>query len=424
LSLIRIPFNERILALEDASSDVFAIHDVATRSGDRVVVFRGQFLRSPDLVFETVSPAFRRLGFVPILRQEDGGDVLMAYPAPAAAGQSSTAVHLSLFLITVVTTLWAGFVQATGQTSLSAFADGWTAGVPFAVALLGILGVHEFGHYVVARRYGLDVTLPYFIPFPLNPFTGTLGAVIRIKSPFESKKALFDVGIAGPLAGLAVAIPVVAIGLAMAEIATFNPGDSLMTFSEPLLFQWMARLIVGERPPGTDILMNPLLMAGWLGFLITAINLVPISQLDGGHIAYSILGPRYRLFAWAMYGFILLLIVTRARGFLLMAILIMLMGIDHPPALNDLTKVGKPRVVLGLATFALALTLVTLTPFSETQVPPASDATTALGSAAAIPRGANATDSRATGPRVIPCGTGARIVHEPPRSATESRLAW
>jgi membrane-associated protease RseP (regulator of RpoE activity) len=369
LSLIRIPFNERVLALEDASSSVFAIHDVATRAGDRVVVFKGQFLRSPDLVFETVAPAFRRLGFVPILRQEGGGDVLMAYPAPAVAGKSSVLVHLGLFGITVLTTLWAGFVQATGETGIAAFAAGWTAGIPFAAALLGILGVHEFGHYVVARRYGLEVTLPYFIPFPLNPFTGTLGAVIRIKSPFESKKALFDVGIAGPLAGLMVAIPVVALGLAVADVTTFNPGDKALIFNEPLLFQWMARLIVGERAPGTDIVMNPLLMAGWLGFLITAINMVPVSQLDGGHIAYSILGSRYRLFAWTLFGVIVLLILTRAQGFLLMAILIFMMGIDHPPALNDLTKVGWPRVLLGLVTFALALTLVTLSPFEEIQIP-------------------------------------------------------
>ncbi|MFQ5459167.1 MAG: site-2 protease family protein [Anaerolineae bacterium] len=364
MSFSWIPANEGVLDLEEAVAPVFSVHEVESRAGGRIIVMKGRFLRSPEMVYEEVAAPLRAQGFVPVLRQEGGLDVLMAYPAPGIRGATRPLLHLGLFVATVLSTLWAGTLQSIGQVpTLTLFLRHWTEGLPFTIALLGILGVHEFGHYFVARRYGLDVTLPYFIPFPLNAYTGTLGAVIRIRSPFESRKALFDVGIAGPLAGLAVAVPVVAMGLQRAELMTFSPRTDVLVFNEPLLFQWMARAIVGERPPGTDILMNPLLMAGWLGFLITAINLLPVSQLDGGHIAYSILGRLYRPFAWAIFLAVVIVTVMRTQGFGLMALFIFIMGIDHPPALNDLTRVGGRRVALGILTLLLALTLVTLTPF-------------------------------------------------------------
>jgi membrane-associated protease RseP (regulator of RpoE activity) len=373
VSISFIPSDERILALEDAVHGVFSVHDVQVRGGGRVVVFGGQFLRSPEMVYEAIQSPFKDRGFVPLLRQENGQDIVMAYPAPAIGKPSRLWVHGLLFVLTLASTLLAGTLQVAGddldrvrslQELLGYFVSHWTLGLPFAIALLGILGTHEFGHYFVARRYGLDVSLPYFIPFPLNPFTGTLGAVIRIQSPFESRKALFDVGIAGPLAGMVVAIPVVVLGLMQAKLAVVAPGAGMTSFSEPLLFQWLSRLIVGPRPPGTDIIMNPLLMAGWWGFLVTALNLVPISQLDGGHIAYALLGSRHRLLAWGLFVFAVAVTLLRSPQYLLMLILVFMMGIEHPPALDDLTPIGTPRKVLGIATLIMFLTLITLNPFS------------------------------------------------------------
>lgn len=372
-------FDERVLALEEALEGLFVVRDVELRSGDRLVAFKGECLRSPELVYEAVAPRFKALSFIPILRREAGFDVITAYPAPASRGRPRRWVNAVLFVLTVATTLLAGTYQALPSLPALAQPDGpadlfgllfnnLLLGVPFTVALLGILGVHEFGHYFTARHYGLDVSLPYFLPFP-SPYTGTLGAVIRIQSPFESKKALFDVGIAGPLAGLAVAVPVVILGLMRAELASFPPGSDVLVFSEPLLFRFLAHLIVGERPPGTDLVMNPLLMAGWIGFLITAINLLPVSQLDGGHIAYALMGRFHRPFAWAFFGVIVLITLLHSQAFVLMALFIFMMGIEHPPALNDLTHVGRSRVVLGVLTLLFALTLVTLTPFDTTTVP-------------------------------------------------------
>jgi Zn-dependent protease len=366
-----IPSNAQVLALEDDIAPVFAVHDVRTRGGGKVIIFAGQFLRSPDMVYDEVRERFRSRGYIPLLRKEGDRDVLIAYPAPAVGGPGRPWLHGILFVFTLLSTLLAGTLQAmgpnvqidsAGQLALY-FLTHWTDGIPFAAALLAILGVHEFGHYFVARHYQLDVSLPYFIPFPLNPYLGTLGAVIRIQSPFESRKALFDVGIAGPLAGLAVAIPVVALGLAQAEVVTLPAGVAVDRFNEPLLFQWMASLIVGERGPGEDVLMNPLLMAGWWGFLITALNLVPISQLDGGHIAYGLFGRFHRVIAWGVFAVAALVAVAYSRQYVLMLGLVFFLGIEHPPALDDLTPLDTPRRVLGILTLLLFLTLITIDPF-------------------------------------------------------------
>lgn len=372
-----IPSDDRVLGLEDDIREVFAVYDVSTRGGGQVIVFRGQYLRSPEMVYEQVAERFRARGFIPLLRKENGEDLLIAYPAPAVGGRSRLWVHIALFIATVISTVLVGTYQAVGSSEamsaqleradstadlLAFFAANWTAGVPFAAALLGILGVHEFGHYFLARYYKLDVSLPYFIPFPFNALTGTLGAVIRIQSPFESRKALFDVGIAGPIAGLVVAIPVTAFGLMQAEVVPV--GADAFVFNEPLLFQWMARAIVGERPPGFDIIMNPLLMAGWWGFFITALNLVPISQLDGGHVAYALLGHRHRFLAWTVFALAALVAIRETPGFLLMLALVFMMGVEHPPALNDLTPIGTARKMLGIATLLAFLVLITIVPFS------------------------------------------------------------
>jgi Zn-dependent protease len=377
LSIHLIPSDERILGLEDDIRNVFSVTSVSSRGGGQVIVFHGQYLRSPEMVYEEVVERFKARGFIPLLRQEEGRDLLVAYPAPAVAGRSRPWLHALLFVATVASTLFVGTYQAIGSNpemarqidNVSSVADAagfmatyWTAGIPFTVALLGILAVHEFGHYFVARHYRLAVSLPYFIPFPFNGLTGTLGAVIRIQSPFETRKALFDVGIAGPLAGLAVALPVTALGLHQAEVVPIA-ADSFI-FNEPLLFQWMAKAIVGERPPGEDIMMNPLLMAGWWGFFITALNLVPVSQLDGGHVAYALFGHRHRYVAWAVFLVALIVTLRENIGFLVMLALVFLMGVEHPPALNDLTPIGGARKLLGIVALLLFLTLITIVPFS------------------------------------------------------------
>lgn len=373
-----IPPTSRLLDLEAALGDTFLVHDITDRGA--VVVFRGRYLRSSDLLYEQVAPRFKALGCQTVLRQEQGQDLVIAYPLQATGRRSSPWLHLTLFLLTVLSTGFAGTLQwlgdhgaeagldAAAQPGLGALArlvlTHWRGGLPFTIALLGILGVHEFGHYFMARHYKLDVSLPYFIPFPLNTFTGTLGAVIKIQSPFESRKALFDVGIAGPLAGLAVAVPVVVIGLLKAQVVKIDPSQAGVSFGEPLLFQFLAWLVHGHRGEGQDLMMNPLLMAGWWGFFITALNLLPISQLDGGHIAYGLLGKGHRYMARAFFLGAVVLSLLTSQGYIVMLVLVFFMGLDHPPALDDLTPIGLPRQVLGWATLVLFFLLFTPVPLS------------------------------------------------------------
>jgi len=370
--LPNVPCDERVLALESDIEGVFAVHEVMLRSRGQVIVFAGTFMRSPELVFQAITDRFRARGFVPLLRREGGRDLLVAAPAPAVSGASRPWRNLALLGATIVSTLMAGTFQALPPTTVIASFDelvrvlvtNWRLGVPFAAALLGILGVHELGHYVVARRYGLDVSLPFFIPFPINLYTGTLGAVIRIRSPFESRRALFDVGIAGPLAGLIVALPIVALGLMRAEVVELQAGAGVTVFNEPLLFQWMALLIRGPREAGADFLMNPLLAAGWWGFFITALNLLPVSQLDGGHISYAMFGHRHRYVAWAAFAAGAVVALAVNPGYVLLIVLVFAMGVEHPPALDDLTPVGRGRQALGALALVLFFLLITPDPLS------------------------------------------------------------
>jgi hypothetical protein len=373
-----------VAAVEADVAEVFAVHDArlqATPTGKAVVLF-GEFLRGSELVYQTIAPRLEAHGLLTMLRREGDRDVIIGQPAPPAPGKRRTWINLALFIATVASTIFAGAFQQLSQeqmTRLESSASGgevayrlvaevlsiWPTGIPFMLALLGILGVHELGHYFAGRWYKLPVSLPYFIPFPINYLTGTLGAVIRIDGPFASRKALFDVGIAGPLAGLAVAIPVTILGLMQAELVPVAGAGGII-FQEPILFRSLARIVVGARPPGMDLSMNPLLMAGWWGFLVTAINLFPVSQLDGGHINYALFGRAHKWVAWSMYAVALLVTFsnTESMAYVLMLGLILFMGLTHPPALDDVSPVGGWRTLLGLATLVLFFLLITPNPIA------------------------------------------------------------
>ena len=217
---------------------------------------------------------------------------------PAARSTPSRPlVNLALFLVTCLTTLLAG-TSFSGSPTFDAFRRstedlGWVlSGVPFAATLLGILVVHEFGHYFTARRYGAVVSLPFFIPAPPFLFmAGTLGAIIRLRSPARNRNEMFDVAVAGPLAGLAVALPAACLGLAWSQLL---PAAPHVSFGESLLTRLLVWVRFGTLPDGVMVYTHPIADAAWFGFLVTAINLLPAGQLDGGRIAYAIFGGDHR----------------------------------------------------------------------------------------------------------------------------------
>ena len=248
-----------------------------------------------------------------------------------------------LFLATCLSTLYIG-------------------GPAYAVAIMSILIFHEMGHYLQSVRYRVPASFPYFIPMPFPPF-GTMGAVIVQQRGAGDRKALFDIAISGPLAGLVLAIPAAYFGIKWSTVGVVTNSDGLL-FGEPLLFQWMIAHIHGPIAEGYLLSMHPLAHAGWVGIFITALNLVPVSQLDGGHIIYALIGKRAHAVS---IGFLMLVIGymvwTDHYQWILMVTLLLIMGPKHPPTANDHAHLGIVRKILGWLTLAFFIIGMTPNPF-------------------------------------------------------------
>jgi membrane-associated protease RseP (regulator of RpoE activity) len=262
---------------------------------------------------------------------------------------------LVLFLVTVFTTLTAGALQQ-GANLLDEPGDIWK-GIPFAFTLLLILGAHEFGHYFVSRHHHVEATFPYFIPAPT--FIGTFGAVIRMKSPIMDRRTLLDIGVAGPLAGVVVAIPALFIGLSLSEIVPSVPEGGI-SLGTSLLFSLVVRIVNGAMPAEVNLVLHPVAFAGWIGLLVTSLNLLPVGQLDGGHVAYAVFGRKQHAVAKALLIVLFFLGVFGWTGWLIWGAILLVMGINHPPVVYDWIPLDFRRKVVGW--MALVLFLMTFTP--------------------------------------------------------------
>ena len=295
------------------------------------------------------------------------------------------ATNVALFLATVATTLWAGFLQSDLHDGALTLWNVVRGGLPFAASLVAILFTHEMGHYVLARRHGVKTTLPYFIPVPFG--FGTLGAVIRMRSAIPSRRAVLDIGAAGPLAGLAVAVPLLLVGLSLSEVRQIGEGAgadvhrSLFTLVQALLegrpildvpsgmysfgdslITWAAqRIVFGDLKPGYDVVVHPVAMAAWLGLLVTALNLVPVGQLDGGHVLYALFGRRGALLVARLVsaGLFLAGVFLSWNWLVWWFLSRFVVGLGHPPALAEEPLDGGRRAV---AWVSLALFLATFVP--------------------------------------------------------------
>jgi membrane-associated protease RseP (regulator of RpoE activity) len=249
-----------------------------------------------------------------------------------------------LFLACCITTYWAG---------------GWI----YAAAVLGILLCHEFGHYVQARRYGVPASLPYFIPMPIGPI-GTMGAVIGMRGHMGNRKALYDIGISGPLAGLVPTLICCVVGLYLSNVVPAVATPNEPSLGAPLLFHWLAPMVLGPIPPMHMIDLHPLAFAGWVGVFITALNLIPLGQLAGGHILYALLRKRAHIVAQVLLAAAMIGVILGGYwGWTLMILLLMLMGPRHPPTANDEVPLGAARTILGWATLCFVPIGFTPTPF-------------------------------------------------------------
>jgi membrane-associated protease RseP (regulator of RpoE activity) len=257
-------------------------------------------------------------------------------------------LNILLFVLTVLSTYWIG--------------GGW-----YAFSLISILLAHEMGHFVMSRRHGVPATLPYFLPVPLPPF-GTFGAVIKMKGRMSSRKALFDIGVAGPLMGLLVTVPAIVIGLLLSEpVPLAQTQDNFIHLGDSLLFVFVQKVVLGDLPEGYDLVLHSVAYAGWVGLFVTALNLLPVGQLDGGHIAYALFGRKSKI----IFRFTIMLCLGISFffyvGWTLMIVLVLVFGFRHPPPLDDVTPLDLKRKILGGIVFSLFILSFTPVPF--TQVP-------------------------------------------------------
>jgi len=349
--------------LRAAVADVFAVYDVTTGyGGSRAVRLRGRFLIESSEAYERVAPRFKKLGHTPLFRREEEMDVILAVPGSLPGARPTRPwVAIALFLLTLASVLFAGSEMVGGTRP-----EGWLSprgllsGWPFALSLLSILAAHEMGHYFVAHRFGIPVSLPYFIPMPLNPL-GTMGAVINMQGPPRDRRQLLAVGAAGPLAGLILAIPILILGLSLSEVRRI-PGGPVLIEGNSLLYILLKFLIFGRYLPsgGMDVFLHPVAFAGWAGLMVTGMNLIPVGQLDGGHIAYALLGSRYMRWLNRLIIAALVALGFLWTGWFLWAGLLFLFSQRRTPLLDEVTQLDRPHQLLAL--LAILLFILTFAP--------------------------------------------------------------
>ena len=269
--------------------------------------------------------------------------------------------NIVLFFITVLTTLAAGAMMEGVNVLSNPFQI--YKGIPFSITILSILGVHEFGHYTFAKKHKVDATLPYFIPAPT--FIGTFGAVIKMKSPIHSKKALIEIGAAGPIAGFLLAVPALFIGLGMSEVQAVSEASGGIQLGDSLLTYFAAQIMYPNLGPNQEIMISSVGFAAWIGLLVTMLNLIPLGQLDGGHIAYAILGDNFKKIGRIIFAGLvilgtvptLLFDVNTLNWLIWAALVFFIIKLKHPPVLDPDKPLDKRDKIIG----AIALLIFILT---------------------------------------------------------------
>lgn len=368
-----------------------ALNQVMTLEGHTVLEqggyeFYGSLTTGSEQAFDHIYESFTELEFTPRLFQREGQEVVHAVRGVVRPGPTNPRTNVILLLLTILTTLFAGSLYGASDALESELRRNpdilgilfnnplfLLDGLPYTLTLLGILGVHEMGHYVAGRIHKADVTLPYFIPMPFG--LGTMGAVILLRSPIRNRRQLFDIGVAGPLAGLAIAIPLLIVGLATSPVepvpVPLVPGGQE---GNSILYFLLKFLVHGQALPGNgvDVFLNSVAFAGWLGLFITALNLLPVGSLDGGHVTYAIFGEiQWRIARVVWYvmlaaGILLFLAFNQILNiWLLWAFLLqMVFGLKHPPPLDDITPLDPKRRSLGIFTMVMFVLLIVPIPFS------------------------------------------------------------
>lgn len=349
------------LLLRSRVSEVMDIESTQVDAPNQAYAFTGVLRMPSKEAYKRLKQRFEEIAFIPLLREDESGDQQMIVALKGnfkAAANPKVWINVLLLLGTLATTVFFGGMTAavtTGEspTEISSILRN---GIPFALSMMLILGLHELGHYLMAKRHGLPVTLPFFIPVPFG--FGTFGAFIQMRGAVENKRALFDVGLAGPIAGLLAAIPLFVIGVLIANVGPSAAPPTRSYLSQILIALFRPEAMVH----GID--MNPVLLAARLGLVITAMNLLPVGQLDGGHIAYAALGKQWaRWIGWVAAAAMLVLGLTMSMNWLIWLLFAWFSGSRHIAPLDDLTPLNLPRNLAFLGAAVLFFALFTARPF-------------------------------------------------------------
>lgn len=354
---------DKVEALRNVITDLFTVYDTSLdQPHPGYVRFRGHFLQDPAECFDELRLRFEAQGFTPMIREGNGRIALIGIPHVFEPTRTRWILNLLLFIATIFSTLLTG--ASYGAETFNIW-QGW----PFSLSILLILGAHELGHYFAARYHKVPVTLPYFIPLPFISLFGTLGAFIQLKAPVKNRRALFDVGAAGPLAGLIVALPILIYGLATSEVGPIGPvppGGMITLEGNSLLYAVSKIAIFGQMlptPNGIDVHLNQVAWAGWVGLLVTGLNLIPLGQLDGGHVAYVLFGRRARQLFWpVLIGLGALVIFTGTTMWGLWIVLLYFLGRNHAEPLDDVTPLDPKRRALAIMTLIIFILVFTPIP--------------------------------------------------------------
>ncbi|HVU10973.1 MAG TPA: site-2 protease family protein [Phototrophicaceae bacterium] len=341
-----------------------------------VATFEGRLLLDSEAAYDQLDRLLEPGGYVPLFREINGKHVVFVVAGRSKPKPRPWWPNALLFVITIFSVLLVGTdlaideiangSQAVAQPYIDHLILNLWRGLPYTIAILLILGSHELGHYFAARHHKLAVTLPYFIPAPFISLIGTFGAFIQLREPMRNRKVLLDVGAAGPLTGLIFAIPILLIGLKTSLVGPIQPGS--MVEGNSLLYAFAKIIVFGHFLPNgaQDVYVNQLAWAGWTGLLVTSLNLIPIGQLDGGHILYSLIGDRARILFYPLLVVMLLLVLTGSAEWLFWLILLFLFGRIYAAPLDMITPMDNRRkaiAVFGLIVFVLIFIPI---PFSYT----------------------------------------------------------
>jgi len=346
--------------LANLVSDVFAVADITTGSrGHEWVQLRGR-LRVPSAeAYDIVAPRFAALGYTALFRQAGEQQMIVAEPSPSQPRHYNPYVNILLFVLTMASMIFAGFAFVAPPASWTW--SGVLPGLSFAFGLLIILVAHEMSHYFVARRFGVPISLPYFIPFPLS-FFGTMGATEVMHGRPKNRRALLAVGMAGPLGGFVLALPILILGLSLSQVQPI-PNEGYFIEGNSLLYLGVKYLMFGQMLPanGMDVFIHPIAFAGWGGLLVTALNLVPAGQLDGGHIIYALLGEKGRLLLWPIL-ISLVILGIQWWPWWLWAGMIYFLGRVYAAPCDDITPLNTGERIAAIAMLVLFVLIFTPVP--------------------------------------------------------------